>query len=292
MVYRRQTFGSRMFSFVNGAFILLICFVTLYPFWFVLVASFSTDSYIAKGMVSFWPVEANLNAYKIIFNYRLIWNAYGNTVLYVALGTAVNLIMTVIGAYCLSRKHFYGRGVFMFLITFTMLFGGGMIPNYLVVKQFGMIDTVWAMVIPGAISTWNLIMMRTFFSSIPNSLLESAEIDGASEMTMMTRIVLPLSLASIMTIGLFYAVGHWNSYFTAVLYLNSESKFPLQLILREIVINNKKDPLMSSMLKGSKATGESVRYAAIVVAVVPILIVYPFIQKYFVKGVMIGSLKG
>ena len=207
------------------------------------------------------------------------------------MGTAVNLVLTILGAYPLSRKDLPGRKPITFFFTFTMLFGGGLIPTYLVIKSLHLLDSFWVMILPTAVSTWNLIMMKTFFQATPVSLLEAARIDGSSELGTLLRIVLPLSIPSIMTIGLFYAVGHWNDYFQAMIYLNTPEKYPLQILLRDIVLQNSMDKQFASMQMGQRQGSEGVKYATIMFATVPILCVYPFIQKYFVKGVMLGSIK-
>ena len=212
------------------------------------------------------------------------------------IGTGINLLMTICGAYPLSRRQFYGRGVFTFFVAFTMFFGGGLIPTYLVINSYGMLDTFWVMVIPGAISTYNMIIMRTFFQGIPEELEEAATIDGCNDVQTLWKVILPLSTASLMTIGMFYAVGHWNAWFNAVIYLRDSGRFPVQLWLRTIVLQNQ----VRDLVEGSGAVdteaenlvADTIKFAVIVVAVLPILCVYPFVQKYFVKGVMVGSVKG
>lgn len=291
MYYGKKTGGRRLFEFVNYTLIILVCVVTLYPFLYVLGCSFSSDSAILGGRVTVWPVELQTKAYSMVFDYPLIGRSYLNTILYTVVGTAVNLVLTLLGAYPISRRDLPGRKWITFFFAFTMLFSGGLIPTYLVVKSLHLIDNFWVMVLPTAVSTWNLIMMKTFFQATPVSLLEAARIDGSSEMGTLLRIVLPLSIPSIMTIGLFYAVGHWNDYFQAMIYLNTPEKFPLQIILRDIVLQNSMEKEFASMQQGQRQGAEAVKYATIMFATVPILCVYPFIQKYFVKGVMLGSIK-
>lgn len=273
---------------------IFICVVMLYPFLFVLAASLSSSSHVARGMVGIIPRGFNLLAYKEVFSYRYIWTGYRNTILYTTCGTVVNLVMTICGAYPLSRKQFYGRGVFTFFIAVTMFFGGGLIPTYLVIRSYKLLNTFWVMIIPGAISTWNMIIMRTFFQNLPTELEEAATIDGCSDAGVLVKIVLPLSTASIMTIGMFYAVGHWNSWFSAFIYLRDYDRYPLQLFLRLIVLLNQTNDIATTTVTENlnKLIADTIKYAVIIVAVVPILCVYPFVQKYFVKGVMVGSIKG
>jgi putative aldouronate transport system permease protein len=283
-----------IFEIFNYCFMIFICVVMLYPFLFVLAASLSSSSHVARGMVGIIPRGFNLLAYKEVFSYRYIWTGYRNTILYTTCGTVVNLVMTICGAYPLSRKQFYGRGVFTFFIAVTMFFGGGLIPTYLVIRSYKLLNTFWVMIIPGAISTWNMIIMRTFFQNLPAELEEAATIDGCSDAGVLVKIVLPLSTASIMTIGMFYAVGHWNSWFGAFIYLRDYDRYPLQLFLRLIVLLNQTNDIATTTVTENlnKLIADTIKYAVIIVAVVPILCVYPFVQKYFVKGVMVGSIKG
>ena len=280
--------GRRAFLVFNTIFLLLICFAMLYPVLYVTAASFSDEIAILKGDVFVLPVGAHVKAYEKVFKYPLLWQSYGNTVLYTFLGTVINLVMTVFGAWALSQRKMVGRRFFTLMCTFTMFFGGGMIPTFLVVKGLGLLNTIWAMVLPGAVSTYNMILMRTFFRQIPESLVEAAELDGCKDFGILFRIVLPLSLASLMTIGMFYAVGHWNSYFPAVLYLNKRELFPLQIILRQVVLLNE---IVENSSSTENVMAEGIKYATMVVAMLPILCIYPLVQRYFVKGVMIGSVK-
>lgn len=286
------TKGRLAFNILNTFIMLFVCIVTLYPFLFIAAASLSNPLFIAQGRIGIIPLGFTTEAYKLVFKYPMIWRAYFNTVYYTVLGTTINIILTIFAAYPLSRKSFVGRKFFNMFIFFPIIFNVGMIPSFLVVNSLGMRDTVWAIVIPGAISGFNAIIMRTFFEAIPSALEESAKIDGATHMQILIRIILPLSLPSIATIGLFYAVGHWNSFFSAMLYLRDQEKQPIQIILRNIVIMNQTDSVMQSVNDDRAQIGESIKYATIMVATIPILLVYPFIQKYFVHGVMIGSIKG
>ena len=284
----RVPVSRRVFQVFNTVFLLLICFAMLYPVLYVIAASFSEETAILKGDVFILPVKAHVKAYQKVFQYPLLWQSYGNTLLYTFSGTAINLLLTVFGAWALSQKKLVGRRFLTLMCTFTMFFSGGMIPTFLVVKELKLLNTIWAMVLPGAVSTYNMILMRTFFRQIPESLVEAAELDGCRDFGVLFRIVLPLSLASLMTIGMFYAVGHWNSYFSAVLYLSKPEMYPLQIILRQVVLMNE---IVENASSTENVMAEGIKYATIVVAMLPILCVYPFVQRYFVKGVMIGSVK-
>jgi len=289
---KRLTVGDRIFYIIDYFLLALVICITLYPFIFVFSASISEPEALGRGEVWLWPVGFSMNAYKIVIEDKEIWTSYGNTIWYVVVGTAVNIILTTITAYPLSRRNFRARDKIMMFIAFTMFFSGGMIPTYLLIKELGLINSRWALVIPAGISTWNLIIMRTFFEGIPDSLYEAATIDGASELQILTRIFLPLSLPIMAVMVLFYAVGHWNSYFPALMYLNDEEKYPLQMILRKILIQYDQNKIVEEMTQGREVVGQAVRYATIIVSTVPILLIYPFLQKYFVKGVMIGAIKG
>ena len=280
--------SRRVFLILNTILLLLISFAMLYPVLYVIAASFSEETAILRGEVFILPVQAHVKAYQKVFVYPLLWQSYGNTLFYTFLGTTINLVLTVFGAWALSQKKLVGRRFLTLMCTFTMFFGGGMIPTFLVVKGLGMLNTIWAMVLPGAVSTYNMILMRTFFRQIPESLVEAAELDGCRDFGILFRIVLPLSLASLMTIGMFYAVAHWNSYFSAVLYLSKRELFPLQIILRQVVLLNE---IVENSTSTENVMAEGIKYATIVVAMLPMLCIYPFVQRYFVKGVMIGSVK-
>jgi putative aldouronate transport system permease protein len=243
------------------------------------------------------PLGFSLKGYELVFKNKDVINGFLNTIFYVVVGTSINLLLTSMSAYVLSRKDLLWGKFIMFMVTFTMFFSGGLIPLFLQVDRLGLYNTRWAIILPGAISVWNLILMRTSFLGIPDSLEESARMDGANDFTVLFRIILPVSKATLAVIALFYAVGQWNSWFNAMIFLRDRSKYPLQLILREILINNDTREMMS----GAKGNAQFVRddayksliqYCTIVVATIPILFVYPFLQKYFVKGVMIGSIKG
>jgi len=291
-VYYKKSVGEIIFDVLNYCIMILLIIATLYPFWYVLIASLSNPTAVAqRGGLMLWVEGFTLEAYKMVAQNPNIWSGYQNTAIYVVGGTAVNLFMTTLGAYGLSRRNLYGKGVIMKLIVFTMFFSGGLIPTFLLVRSLGMVDTRWAMIIPGAISTYNMIIMRTAFQGIPVSLEESARIDGANDFTIMWRIIVPLSLPVMAVMTLFYAVGHWNSFFNALVYLRRRELFPLQLILREILITQSLYEMMTNVVTDREPIGETIKYATIIVSTVPILCLYPFLQKYFVKGVLIGSLK-
>lgn len=274
-------------------FVLLV----LYPIIFVLAASFSSGTAVSTGQVILWPVDFSLEGYRAVFSHRRILAGFRNTVFYTTAGTAINVVMTMICAYPLSRRDMQWRKGYMLLFSFTMFFSGGLIPNYILMVNLKLINKVWAVLLPGSISVYNMIVTRTFIqSNIPNEMLESSMIDGCSDIRYFFSMVLPLSKAVIAVITLFYAVGHWNSYFSAMMYLNDLELQPLQLILRDILVKN----LLNSN-EFSKATdlmterqnlADQLKYALIVVSSVPIILVYPFVQRYFIKGVMIGSVKG
>jgi putative aldouronate transport system permease protein len=279
---------------VNFAGILIIV-VMLYPLVFVLSASFSDPDMVLRGEVVLLPKGFTLTPYKMVFDNSDIWQSYKNTIFYTLAGTFINISLTILAAYPLSRKDMPCRRVLTLVIVFTMYFNGGLIPTYLLVRDLHMYNTVWAIMIPAAISTYNLIVARTFFeSSIPNELYESAKLDGCSNIGILFKIVLPLSSAIVAVLVLYYGVAHWNSYFSALVYLRNEKLFPLQIILRDILILGQTEQLGSNDAgMGEKIKmAEGIKYSVIVVSSAPILLLYPFLQKYFVKGVMIGAIKG
>ncbi|WP_019533187.1 carbohydrate ABC transporter permease [Paenibacillus ginsengihumi] len=289
----KPTIGERAFDALNAAFMVALCFLTLYPFLYVAFSSLSDPGLLSQHRGLLWkPYGLSLDAYRSVFANPNIISGYRNTLFYVTVGTCINLFMTALGAYFLSRRNVFFKNAVMFMIVVTMFFQGGLIPTFLLVSNLGLVDTPWAIIIPGAINTWNLIIMRTSFQAVPVSLEESAKIDGANEWTIMWRIILPLSIPVMAVMLLFYAVGHWNSWFSAMIYLRDRELYPLQLILREILITNSTDSMMTDASGVDKMPiGETIKYATIMVATIPILVLYPFLQKYFVKGVMIGALK-
>ncbi|MDO3681877.1 carbohydrate ABC transporter permease [Paenibacillus ehimensis] len=281
------------FDGVNIVLLLGVAAATLYPFVYMAAVSLSKDIYVMRNEVFLWPKGFNLNMYEVVFRDKQIWSAYGNTILYVTLGTAVSLVVTSMGAYALSRKDMVFQRGFTLMIVFTMFFSGGMIPTFLVVRELGLVDTIWAMVLPGAVNTWNLIIMRTFFSGMPKELEESGRMDGLTDIGVFVRIVLPLSKAVFATIGLFYAVALWNNFYLPLLYLRQPDLFPLQVLLRNLILAGAVNSGEVTSIGGDNLIVEdSLKFATIMVSTVPILLVYPFIQKYFVKGVMIGAVKG
>ncbi|MEK4476164.1 carbohydrate ABC transporter permease [Paenibacillus sp. FSL R7-0048] len=281
------------FNVVSTFILLVVVVVTLYPFLHMLAVSLSSDVHVMKNTVSFWPKGFNLNMYKLVLGDSQIWVAYKNTLIYTVLGTLISLLVTSTGAYALSHSDMALRKSFTLLIVVTMFFSGGMIPTFLVVRSLDMVDTVWGMVLPGAVSTWNLILMRTFFSGIPKELEESGRIDGLNDIGIFIRIIVPLSKASFATIALFYAVGMWNNFIYPLLYLRSPDLFPLQVLLRNLVLaGSASSGDVTSIGGDNMVIEESLKYATIMVSTLPILIVYPFVQKYFVKGAMIGAVKG
>ncbi|MBP1916223.1 multiple sugar transport system permease protein/putative aldouronate transport system permease protein [Lederbergia galactosidilyticus] len=287
--------SDRIFTVLNYTFLVLLLIIILYPLIFIVSASISSAQAVTSGKVWLWPVDFSVEGYKAVFNHSKIWSGYANSLFYMVVGTLINVALTILAAYPLSRKGFRGRNIFMFLFVFTMIFDGGLIPTYLLVNDLGMVNTRWALLIPGALAVFNVIITITFFrTTIPGELLESAQLDGCNDFKFLWKIVLPLSAPIIAVISLFYAVGHWNQYFDALIYLRNENLFPLQIILREILIQSEVTSEMigyATEFEAQTGLRELIKYAVIIVASLPVLIIYPFVQKHFVKGVMIGSLK-
>ena len=287
---------DQIFYITADVILWLLVLLVSYPLIYILSASFSDPSNVAAGKVYLWPVGFSLRGYEEVFRHDQVWVGYRNTIFYTVFGTFINVSMTMMAAFGLSKRNLPGKNLFTFLFTFTMMFGGGLVPFYLLLRDLKMLNTVWAMLIPGAISVYNMIVARTFIqSNIPAELSEAASIDGCSDFRYFFEILLPLSKAILAVLALFYAVGHWNSYFNAMIYLRDPSLFPLQIVLREILILNQIDPSMMldpSQQERLEGMADLLKYSLIVVATVPIMCVYPFVQKYFIKGVMIGSLKG
>lgn len=291
----KGSLGERIFDKFNIVLLTFIMIITLYPVIYVLFASLSdSNALLAHTGLLFKPLGLNVDAYQAVINNPNIVTGYCVTLFVVIVGTFLNVFVTAISAFVLTRKQFPLNKVLLVFIVFTMYFGGGMIPRYLFINDtLGMGNSIWALMLPGLISTYNLIIMRTNFQSIPDSLEESAKIDGANDITIFFKIILPLSKAIIAVMVLMYGVGHWNAWFDAMLFIRSRDLYPLQIILREILISNSTDSMIASGAGGDiEAIGESIKYATIVVSTVPILCVYPFVQKYFTKGVMIGAVKG
>ena len=289
--YRRPTTAMRVFRVVNVVVLGGFALICVLPFLNVLGSSLATPGELATRSFVVIPETFTLDAYRYILSTPTIFRALGVSVFVTAMGTFVSLLLTSFMAYALSKPYLRGRRVINFLVIFTMLFSGGMIPTFIVVQNLGLIDSLWALILPVAINAFNFVIMRSFFQAIPDSLEEAARIDGCSDLGVFLRIVLPLSIASIATIGLFYAVGYWNTYQNAILYINDSEKWPIQVLLRQIVI------VASGMNADASVVdvvppAQSVKMAVIVVATLPMLLVYPFIQRYFVKGALIGSVKG
>ena len=294
--FAKQCVQDKVFDIANILIMVILTFIFVWPLIFVLSASVSDPAAVTLGKVWLFPKGFNLEGYKAIFNYKNIWVGYKNTVIYTALGTTLNLFMTICAAYPLSRKDFMPRKALTRIFMFTMFFSGGLIPSYMVVVKLGIYDTIWAMLLPSAVHVMYIIIMRTYFqTSIPQSLHEAAELDGANTAQVLWHIVLPLSGPILAVMALYYGVGKWNSYFDALVYMSSTSKYPLQMFLREILINNQVDLNMVGLdLAAAEAKmhmAQVIKYGVIVVASLPVLCVYPFVQKYFVKGVMIGAVK-
>ncbi|WP_312097019.1 carbohydrate ABC transporter permease [Niallia sp.] len=288
---RKITKGGRAFSIINGSILIIIALICFLPFVNVIASSFaSTQEVVARRFILI-PRTFSLDAYRYILSTPTIFKSLAVSIGVTGIGTLVSMVLTSLMAYGLSRKYLHGRGFLNFLVVFSMLFSGGMIPTFLVVKALGLIDSYWSLILPVAINAFNLIIMRNFFQALPDSLEESAKMDGCTDLGVFWKIMLPLALPSIATISLFYAVTYWNTYMTAILYINDSTKWPIQVLLRQIVI----------VSSGMQAEGSSVdvippaqtiKMAVIVIATVPMLIAYPFVQKYFVKGALVGSVKG
>ena len=294
-IERMSRSDETLFDAAVSAVAIVLLALMAYPLVFVVSASFSDPVKVIKGEVWLFPQGWTLEPYRLVFENDSIWSGFRNTLLYASVGTFTNVVLTIMAAYPLSRKDLPGRNFLMFIVVFTMFFNGGLIPTYLLVKGLGMVNTLWAMIVPTAIATYNLIVMRTYFqNSIPFEIQESAWMDGCSNIRLLISIVLPLSKPIIAVMVLFYVVGHWNGYFQALIYLQDRDLFPLQLILREILILNQSDDMGLGQIGMTERVmmAESIKYSVIIVSSIPVLILYPFIQKYFVQGVMIGSIKG
>ncbi len=288
--------GDRLFYIVSGAILTLFLLLVLYPCIFVLSSSFSSGNAVQSGKVILFPVEFNTTGYETVFQTKNIWTGFFNSLFYTFFGTLINLAVTMMAAYVLSRKDFVGRDRFMLFFTFTMFFNGGIITNYLLIVKLGLHNTRWAMLLPGAMGVYNMIIARTFIQqNIPEELLEASQMDGCSDIRYFVSVVLPLSKSVIAVLSLFYGVAHWNAYFNAMIYLNSRSLYPLTIFLKEILISGQIDPASvqdPELQEKISQIAAVIKYALIVVSMIPVLIVYPFIQKYFVKGVTIGAVKG
>lgn len=286
----KQKYG--WFDVLNALLLTGVVAACLYPFIYMLAVSLSDSASIAKGEVWLWPKGVNLDMYRYVFEDGRVLKGYKNTIIYTSFGTLISLIVTALGAYSLSKNRMVMCKPILMMIVFTMFFNGGMIPTFLVVKELGLINTVWGMVLPGAVGTWNLLIMRTFFMGLPQELEESGKMDGLSEIGIFFRIVLPLSKPVLATIGLYYAVGMWNNFMGPLLYLREADLQPLQVILRNIVLSGQFTGTEGPVVGEIVVVEDGLKFATIMVSTLPILMVYPFIQKYFVKGALIGSVKG
>jgi putative aldouronate transport system permease protein len=289
----KKSISETLFDICNNIFMLIFLFLMLYPMLYIIFASLSDPIRLEAHVGFLWlPLGFSLETFKIVLKTRFIAIGYRNTLFYVICGTIINIFLTSLGAYVLSRKHYLLKKTFTFLIVFTMFFSGGLIPFYLVVKTLGILNTPFAVLLPPAISTYNLIVMRTSFVAVPASMEESARMDGANDMTILFRILLPLCMPVVAVLILFYSVYHWNAWVNASMFLQKRDLYPLQLFLRELLVTNNTEAMTTAATAGDKESiSQSVKYATIVVATLPILFVYPFLQKYFSKGVMIGAIK-
>jgi len=298
MAVTRKTRGDRIFDAFNTLFLFLIGLIIAYPLYFVVIASISDPNVVNKGGVILWPKGVSMLGYEKLFQDKNIWTGYANTFFYTFAGTTLNVIVTVCAAYALSRKDLVGRGVLMKYFIFTMYFSGGLIPMFIQINSMGLYNTRWVLIILGMLSVYNMIITRTFFeSSIPDELLEAAKLDGCSDLRFFASIVLPLSHAIIAVLIVYYGVGHWNQYFNALIYVSKQEYYPLQIVLREILIQSRQteaavsEGQIAELLEKNKYA-ELIKYGVIVVSSLPVMIMYPFAQKFFVKGVMLGAVKG
>ncbi len=282
--------ADRAFHTVNGIIMGVVVLVTLYPFWYVIVCSLSSITHVVTSTFILWPDGLHLDAYRQVFRNALIFTAYRNTVFITAVGTALSMALSILGAFVLSRRNIPGRKAMTLFVVLTMLFSGGLVPFYLTVNSLKLVNTIWALIIPSCISTYNMVILRNFFLSVPESLYESASIDGASLTAYLLKILLPLSTSAVATVTLFYAVSYWNAYFNSIIFIRDNTLWPIQTVLRQVLMTNEFTMLYDDA--AHNLPSEMLKDAMIVVCALPIICVYPFLQKYFVKGVMIGSLKG
>lgn len=299
----KETLGDRIYLFFVYVVLVFALLITLYPLIYIVSASFSEPHYVNSGQMWLWPVGFTTEGYRIILGNSAIWQGYMMTIFYTLLGTSINLIVTIPVAYALSRPEFYGKKWFMTFLIIPMFIGGGLIPFFLLIRALGMLDSIWVMVIPGATSVFNIVVTRTFFQqTIPREMEEAAIMDGCSDFSMFIKIILPLSMPIIAVMALFFGVGHWNSWFNAMLFIRDRALWPLQLVLREILVQENlatmpdagmgMDASMAEIQRLRQEMAQVIRYGVMIVSTLPVILIYPFLQKYFVKGVMIGSLKG
>lgn len=291
----KKMWGDRVFDLVNACIMILVCLVIAYPLYYVLIASFTDPMIVNSGKILLYPEKLFTGGYQKIFEYRPIWTGYANTILYTVCGTLAAIVATIPCAFALSRRELLGRKLLNFLFTFTMFFSGGIIPLYLIINAVGIYDTVWAMILPTAVSVYNMIVCRSFFdSNIPDELYDASKIDGSNDFDFFFRIVIPLSSTIMAVMILFYATSIWNSFMNALMFMGTQDKMPLQVILRNLVLSNQTSALTSSGTEVAQRMkmAEQLKYAIIVVSALPLLVVYPFVQKYFAKGVLMGAIKG
>ncbi|GAA1753521.1 carbohydrate ABC transporter permease [Luedemannella helvata] len=289
-----DTRGYKVFTVLNTTALIVICALTLYPFITLLAQSFSSAGAIKAGLVNALPVGFNIHTYEAVMQDGRFWTSYGNTVLYTVVGTAIAMVLTTTFAYVISKRHLRGRNVLIGLAVFTLFFNGGIIPNYVLISSLGLKNTLWAVVLPPALSVFNLLVMKSFFENLPQDLEEAAQIDGLGSFGIFIRIVLPLSKAILATMILFYAVAYWNDWFTAFLYLDKNDLFPLSLFLRNLIAGASTTTAESAAAAGttSAAISPNIQAVAMILAIIPILFIYPFVQRHFVSGVLLGSVKG
>lgn len=294
---KKRITQDRVVYFVNYVLLTILALAVLYPLIYIVSCSFSSGAALMSGQVKLLPVGLTLDSYEAVFKYKQIWTGYFNSIVYTLCGTILSVALTLLAAYPLSRDDFRGRSVFMHIFVFTMMFSGGMIPSYLLIKNLGLADTMWSVILPGAVAAYNVIVARTFFrQSIPKEVQEAAELDGCSDFGFFTRVVLPLSTPIIAVLCLWIAVSLWNSYFNPMIYLSSESKFTLQLVLRKILLMSQVNLQSTSVdpekLARNQYLSEMLKYGTIIISSLPLMAIYPFVQKYFTKGMLIGSVKG
>lgn len=295
MIRTKQSPGERIFQALLYTFMVMILFATIYPFWTQVVLSFESGAAVYESGLLLFPTQFSLESYKLALQYDMLWTGYGNTILRTAIGVTISLLLTSLTAYPLSKPSLPLNRTFTGYILFTMLFGGGLIPNYLLIKNLGLYNSIWALVIPGAISAFNVLIMRNFFRSIPDSLEESALVDGAGSIRIFVSIVIPLSMPVIATVALWVGVYHWNAWFDSMIYISDSQKQVLQIVLRRIVTDNNVTDMKAMMMQMGKTTefsGRELQATMIMLSILPMLVVYPFVQRFFVKGVMIGAVKG
>ena len=291
-----RSFGDKIFDAIDSIFLILILVIVAYPIIYVVSASFSSPYAVTSGKMWLWPVDFNLRGYRAVFQHKQLVRSFFNSLIITVVGTSINLVLTILAAYPLSRKKFYGRNVFTGILSFTMFFGGGLVPTFLLINNLKLYNTMWALILPGAVGVSNVIIARTFFqSNIPDELYDAAQLDGCHDFNFLLKVVLPLSTPIIAVLTMYYAVDHWNAYFKAMIYIRDEAKQVLQVILKNILIESRmlEDMMLDSAdLEQMQGLAELLKYSTIVVASLPMVILYPFIQKHFVKGVMIGAIKG